>query len=52
MEEKSKYLFYSYLRLLNLYDFLEVYPEDLDTILEVKALEVIYKLHREQIEKM
>ena len=49
---KTKYLFYSYMRLLDLYDFLEVYPNDIDATLEVKALEVIYKIHDEEIEAL
>ena len=49
---KTKYLFYVYMRLLDLYDFLEVYPDDIDATLEVKALEVIYRIHDEEIEAL
>ena len=37
------------MRLLDLYDYLEVYPNDIDATLEVTALEVIYRLHKDEI---
>ena len=49
MNNKEKYLYSAYMRLLDLYDYLEVYPNDIDATLEVTALEVIYKLHKDEI---
>ena len=49
MNNKGKYLYSAYMRLLDLYDYLEVYPNDIDATLEVTALEVIYRLHKDEI---
>ena len=49
MEKKKQWIKYSYMRLLDLYDHLEVYPNDIDATLEVTALEVIYRLHKDEI---
>ena len=49
MNNKEKYLYSAYMRLLDLYDYLEVYPNDIDATLEVTALEVIYRLHKDEI---
>lgn len=45
----KKYLYDTYMRLLDLYDFLEVYPNDIDKTLEMKALEIICKIHEDEI---
>lgn len=49
MNNKEKYMYSAYMRLLDLYDYLEVYPNDIDATLEVTALEVIYRLHKDEI---
>lgn len=49
MNNKEKYLYSAYMRLLDLYDYLEVYHNDIDATLEVTALEVIYRLHKDEI---
>ena len=45
----KEFVQYSYLRLLDLYDVLEVKQHDLDIELEIKALEVICKLHDNEL---
>ena len=40
---------HAYMRLLDLYDFLEVYPDDIDANKEVTALEVICKIHEDEL---
>lgn len=49
MEKKKQWIKYSYMRLLDLYDFLEVYPNDIDINMEVTALEVICKIHEDEL---
>ena len=49
MNNKEKYLYSAYMRLLDLYDFLEVYPNDIDINMEVTALEVICKIHEDEL---
>ena len=45
MNIKKQWLIDTHMRLLDLYDFLEVYPNDIDATLEVTALEVLCKIH-------
>ena len=49
MEKKKQWIKYSYMRLLDLYDFLEVYPDDINANKEVTALEVICKIHEDEL---
>ena len=49
MNIKERWIKDTYMRLLDLYDFLEVYPNDIDKTLEMKALEIIYKIHEDEI---
>lgn len=49
---KKDYIFNCYMRLLDLYDYLEVYTNNLTAELELNALEVICKIYEEEIEAM
>ena len=49
MEKKKQWIKYSYMRLLDLYDFLEVYPDNIDVNIEVTALEVVCKIHEDEL---
>lgn len=44
---KKQWIKYTYMRLLDLYDLLEVCPDDIDINIEVTALEVICKIHED-----
>lgn len=46
---KKIWIMDSYMRLLDLYDFLEVYPNDIEATLEVTALEAICKIHEDEL---
>lgn len=49
MNIKERWTKDTYMRLLDLYDYLEVYPNDIDKTLEMKALEIICKIHEDEI---
>lgn len=49
MNIKKQWIINTYMRLLDLYDFLEVYPDNIDAALEVAALEVICKIHEDEL---
>lgn len=40
---------HAYMRLLDLYDLQEVYPDDIDINIEATALEVICKIHEDEL---
>lgn len=46
---KKQWLIDTHMRLLDLYDFLEVYPDDIDATLEVTALKAICKIHEDEL---
>lgn len=49
MEKKKQWIKYSYMRLLDLYDRQEVEPDNIDVNIEVTALEVICKIHEDEL---
>lgn len=49
MDIKKQWIKDTYMRLLDLYDFLEVYPDDTNANKEVTALEVVCKIHEDEL---
>lgn len=49
MDIKKQWIKDTYMRLLDLYDFLEVYPNDINANKEVTALEVVCKIHEDEL---
>ena len=46
---KKQWIIDTYMRLLDLYDFLEVYPDDINANKEVTALEIVCKIHEDEL---